>query len=1098
MTDLGTYSFVPWIRHGLANQIATPDTDTSVKVRATIDIELDLVGDKPDGTALPLPVKQKIALYGPGDVVGVESRAVVRTEPRAGSTNFEPNYLAAIEFYDEDFPWRYSPIAPDAGRDRLRPWLALIVLAENEFKDARRPSAASADAIQLLDMAVLPRADDLWAWAHVHANRRLGAAGEIVATDAAAVQSRLTGVLAENADLAYSRILSPRQLSPNTGYQAFLMPTFEAGRRAALGIELGDVAAALSSWAPGAGPDPQLFPYYYRWSFRTGARGDFETLVRLLKPMPVDRRVGVREMDVLDPGPGIRPLDSPGIDGILKLGGALRPPMPKPAPGAPPPAPDLYEHWDAAFPVPLQVDLAAQANLPDTLIEAGDPDPTIAPPLYGTWHALTRRLATDPLEQHEEDKLDWVRRINLDPRFRAPAGFGTRIIQDQQERYMDAAWGQVGRILEAQRRIRLGQMAVAVSDVWFDHHLMPLLTVSPQQTLLLLAPLNKRIRSGEGVTLYHQQGESFLQPAMTSPALRRIIRPRGRLMRTLPATPAGLLDRAASGSINAAPPKVAPPGLYTKDDAAKDMLPKLPAWLIALARKSWLPWLLVAIAVLVIVLVLVVLAPTLALPIVALVIAVLLFLLRWLSRMKAAIAGSDALSTIDPGAVSNWPPAPGFQVGDPGASYTPGPGPDSTEAGRLKDAIRDTLELYTESEKVGRTAERRPFDLGGAAGAALKAIDPRLTIPGRISLGIFLPPRIRFEIGESFVEPMAYPVIDAPMYKPLTDRSPELFLPNINLIPNNSITLLETNQRFIESYMVGLNHEFARELLWREFPTDQRGSSFRQFWDVDGMLLPAGTDPEARRDKLRDIQPLHLWSRASKLGSHDNRERPGDDEEELVLVIRGELLKRYPNAVVYAHRACWQRHDDGTAADKAREPWLRHGPIDKTKERRLLPLSDVEEADPPRAKLRTPLYEAKVDPDIYFLGFDLTATDAKGPIAPAGDEDDPGWFFIIKERPGEPRFGLDTDKQPRLNVWSDLAWLDVQPDASAANLDLSVAPATLALVEPTGTDSEKAPQFADDAKVGWNRDAMSSAEFAYILFQSPVLVGVHASEMLPS
>ena len=32
--------------------------------------------------------------------------------------------------------------------------------------------------------------------------------------------------------------------------------------------------------------------------------------------------------------------------------------------------------------------------------------------------------------------------------------------------------------------------------------------------------------------------------------------------------------------------------------------------------------------------------------------------------------------------------------------------------------------------------------------------------------------------------------------------------------------------------MVGLNHEFARELLWREYPTDQRGSYFRQFWDV--------------------------------------------------------------------------------------------------------------------------------------------------------------------------------------------------------------------------------------------------------------------------
>ena len=71
---------------------------------------------------------------------------------------------------------------------------------------------------------------------------------------------------------------------------------------------------------------------------------------------------------------------------------------------------------------------------------------------------------------------------------------------------------------------------------------------------------------------------------------------------------------------------------------------------------------------------------------------------------------------------------------------------------------------------------------------------------------------------------MAYPEIDIPMYEPLKKLSDELFLPNLNLIPQNTITLLETNQSFIEAYMVGLNHEFARELLWREYPTDQRGS----------------------------------------------------------------------------------------------------------------------------------------------------------------------------------------------------------------------------------------------------------------------------------
>jgi acetoacetyl-CoA synthetase len=33
---------------------------------------------------------------------------------------------------------------------------------------------------------------------------------------------------------------------------------------------------------------------------------------------------------------------------------------------------------------------------------------------------------------------------------------------------------------------------------------------------------------------------------------------------------------------------------------------------------------------------------------------------------------------------------------------------------------------------------------------------------------------------------------------------------------------------------VGLNHELGRELLWREYPTDERGSYYQEFWDSSG------------------------------------------------------------------------------------------------------------------------------------------------------------------------------------------------------------------------------------------------------------------------
>ena len=38
-------------------------------------------------------------------------------------------------------------------------------------------------------------------------------------------------------------------------------------------------------------------PYYYKWEFRTGMRGDFEHLVRLLEARNIDKRVGTRQMD---------------------------------------------------------------------------------------------------------------------------------------------------------------------------------------------------------------------------------------------------------------------------------------------------------------------------------------------------------------------------------------------------------------------------------------------------------------------------------------------------------------------------------------------------------------------------------------------------------------------------------------------------------------------------------------------------------------------------------------------------------------------------------------------------------------------------------
>ena len=115
----------------------------------------------------------------------------------------------------------------------------------------------------------------------------------------------------------------------------------------------------------------------------------------------------------------------------------------------------------------------------------------------------------------------------------------------------------------------------------------------------------------------------------------------------------------------------------------------------------------------------------------------------------------------------------------------------------------------------------------------------------------------------------------------------------------------------------------------------------------------------------------------------------------------------------------------GALDNKPRTP---AGPADRVRARNA----------PPRTKVLTPLFEAKVEPDIYFLGFDLTVEQARGGTGEHPD-DDPGWFFVIKERPGEPRFGLDLETQTERHVWNDLSWGDVLPQGRQVRRDRGIA-----------------------------------------------------------
>jgi len=303
---------------------------------------------------------------------------------------------------------------------------------------------------------------------------------------------------------------------------------------------------------------------------------------------------------------------------------------------------------------------------------------------------------------------------------------------------------------------------------------------------------------------------------------------------------------------------------------------------------------------------------------------------------------------------------------------------------------------------------------------------------------------------------MLYPKFPQPMYEALRDLGQDWLLPGLELIEANTVALVITNQRMIESYMVGLNHEMSRELLWNEFPTDQRGSYFRQFWNVAGVE-PPNNDP----DKLRDIREIHAWIKRLALGNHSARPPMPNGEERLVLLVRGDLFRRYPNTEVYALKA----HADPSA-------------------KRTLGTDRID-------------YEfyGKLLPDIAFFGFPLTPTQAVGAADATDASLDQGWFFVLQEQPAEPRFGLDVGGAfgGAIAQWNALSWTSLV--ASAAELQALThinLDQQLPDVRPLNSGTE--PAWHADSGLG--RTGAQAAHLAYITLQQPVRIAIHASDML--
>lgn len=623
----------------------------------------------------------------------------------------------------------------------------------------------------------------------------------------------------------------------------------------------------------------------------------------------------------------------------------------------------------------FQTKLREVLNAPADALDAGATDPVVAPPIYGRWHAAKGRV------ELSGGQPPWLHELNLDPRHRSAAGLGAEVVRRDQESLMAAAWDQVGEIELANQLLRRAQVARSVSSSLHIRHFQKM----PEKTLsAVTAPAHARLNGialADGtppVASLTLRGQIQRSTLTVPPApLRKVLRPRGPIARTAASVSAVRIAAAAT---------MAPSAMVTVERLSEELF----------AGRQDLK-----------------------------------------ARVRTLGSTPEAMNIVAPRAGYIW----AFTLQAEGGSWMPGHW-ERQRAGEVWTGYNRAYISFQATANAHEARLPRPSDvafsirytLGGLKSPLLAQLDPGVTIPARVNARIVgrAASSLRSESDDPLAQILAAPEFPRPMYEALRDLSSDYLLPGLEFVPPNTATVLQTNPAFIEAFMAGLSHEMARELLWREFPTDQRGTYFRQFW--------AATDPAQRRQ----IQMIHQW----KLGLGENAE-PGQSGASLVLLIRGELLRRYPGTVVYAKKAVLS----GT--------------------RRV-----------PGAEEKYPLFRGSLDPDVTFLGFSLSRDEA------IGSATDPGWFFVLQEQPSAPRFGLDkalgmADTIPKAAKWSDLTWGHMAASQGAFDA-LTHAPARGALPDISGIPQPPA--------IVWGKNA---AHLAYATFQQPVRIAIHANDMIP-
>ncbi len=949
ITNMNNIFFLSVLRSGLSTSIK----EHANGARAEIDVSILI--DRHDRNlraweANPQEITKRLALMGPADVLGFEEEIILRTDPPNNSNAFKPNYFPSIEFAQADFPWRFSPEPYSSGGSSapesvkaLTPWVSLIVLkdgageghlnAEFEYLSGK----GLATLIKVNSVRSLPDLRYAWRWAHVQ-----------VTAESQPDDGELTELLNERPEQCISRLLCARRLQPNTSYSAFIVPSFLLGKNAALrlaGYDVDDqgVSAAELAWnknEAGQQSSSVVLPFYFHWQFHTTTRGDFEYLTRLLlEPKTPSSELGRKPMDWNDPGYG---LDWSGHS-IPAMQSALQELS----------APDVNQSLSE---IPTQVKREISSNV----VADGEEflnikTPTNLSPNVSNFSAAINENAQKvtiafssstglkPYILYRRKGLGSFKTVS---KYTAKSGtytfdlpllpeveyeFYIRLSQRVRTSRGWASWGY--RYVE-QYRSENGELSISLPTIspplygeHHDHEHNGSRNLLARENWIAEINLDPRYRAaaGLGAKIARKHQEIFMQEAWEQLGEVETANAILRQAQFGQEISDKFKRRIAKFSPDSLVAVTRPMQLRTKSRSEQnkkltdkvDEITAVPQALNSNAR-------------------------------------------RRISRPRGPLRKKQQHKQFGYYAASgqreNYFRQQAIQLS-----------PESFVNVDFGDHFPNLQQIVAISPLINNVNSELHFMVSeGSHWQLVQRVGQQV----KLSASTY----VKKNNDVEFEEIAAYPEINIAISKLLSGLSKEWILAGAGAVNNNSIEVLKTNTPFVEALLVGLNYEFARELRWRGYPSDGKGSYFRQFWEKTSLLDYAQTSDDggvSSKEGFFDIKPIHQWGEA-KLGENKAGSHLPDfvEGENMVVLIRGDLIRCYKDLNIYM-------------------------------------LDDLNNLD----SAILPLFKSYLSDDTLYLGL---------PRISRG-------FLVLEENPGAPRFGLDINSAESISSAesvsvADLSW----------------------------------------------------------------------------